>query len=49
MFSVPCTTAGGKFTPVQGLSLSDETSQMRIKKTTDELLGERQAVEHLLK
>ena len=49
MFSFPCTTSGGKFHPVQGLNLNDETSQMRIKKTTDELIGERQAVEHLLK
>ena len=49
MFSVPCTTANGKYTPVTGLNLDDEISQQRIKTTTDELLSERQAVEHLLK
>lgn len=48
MFSFPCTTKDGKFYPVQGLNLNDEISQARIKKTTDELLGERAAVEHLL-
>jgi len=48
MFSVPCTTANGKYTPVMGLNLDDEISQARIKKTTDELLGERDAVAHLL-
>lgn len=48
MFSFPCTSADGKYTPVTGLSLDDEVSQMRIKKTTDELLAERAAVEHLL-
>lgn len=48
MFSFPCTTSGGKYTPVTGLDLSDEISQARMKKTTDELLSERQAVEHLL-
>jgi len=49
MFSFPCTTKDGKYTPVTGLSLDDEVSQARIKKTTDELLSERNAVEHLLK
>lgn len=49
MFSFPCTTSGGKYKPVEGLKLDDQESQERIKKTTDELLGERQAVEHLLK
>ena len=48
MFSFPCTSKDGKYHPVQGLHLDDEISQARIKKTTDELLGERQAVEHLL-
>lgn len=48
MFSFPCTSKDGKYHPVQGLHLDDEVSQARIKKTTDELLGERQAVEHLL-
>lgn len=49
VFSFPCTTSGGKYKIVQGLNLDDEDSQAKIKKTTDELLGERQAVEHLLK
>lgn len=49
IFSFPCTTANGKYTPVTGLNLDDAESQARIKKTTEELLGERQAVEHLLK
>lgn len=49
MFSFPVTTKGGKYHLVKGLNLDDEDSQARIKKTVDELLGERQAVEHLLK
>jgi len=49
MFSFPCTTTAGKYHPVMGLNLDDEISQMRIKKTTDELLSERDAVAHLLK
>jgi malate dehydrogenase len=49
IFSFPCTTANGKYKPVEGLKLDDAESQERIKKTTDELLSERQAVEHLLK
>jgi hypothetical protein len=49
MFSFPCTTTAGKYTPVMGLNLDDEISQMRMKKTTDELIGERDAVAHLLK
>ena len=48
-FSFPCTTANGKYKPVEGLKLDDEESQKRIKKTTDELLSEKQAIEHLLK
>merc|ERR1712110_397974 len=48
MFSFPCTTTPGKYTPVTGLNLDDAISQAAIKKTTDELLGERAAVEHLL-
>lgn len=49
MFSFPCTTSGGKYKVVEGLKLDDEDSVARIKKTTDELLGERKEVEHLLK
>jgi len=49
IFSFPCTTKDGKYTVVKGLNLDDADSQARIKKTTEELVGERQAVEHLLK
>ena len=49
MFSFPCTTTPGEYAPVMGLNLDDEVSQAAIKKTTDELLAERAAVEHLLK
>jgi len=49
MFSFPCTTANGKYSPILGLNIDDEISQARIKKTTDELLSERAAVEHLIK
>jgi len=48
MFSFPCTSTPGHYKPVEGLNLDDEVSQMRIKKTTDELLAEREAVAHLL-
>jgi len=48
MFSFPCTTKNGKYSPILGLDLTDEVSVARMKKTTDELLSERQAVEHLL-
>lgn len=48
MFSFPCTTTPGEYTPVMGLNLDDEISQAAMKKTTDELLSERAAVEHLL-
>lgn len=49
VFSFPCTTQDGKYKVVQGLNLDDEQSQARIKKTVDELVGERKEVEHLLK
>ena len=48
MFSFPCTTTPGQYEPVKGLKLDDEISIARIKKTTDELLEERKAVQHLL-
>jgi len=48
MFSFPCICKDGKYAPITGINLDDEISQARMKKTTDELLGERQAVEHLL-
>lgn len=49
IFSFPCTTKDGKYSVVQGLNLDDADSQARIKKTTEELVGERQFVENLLK
>lgn len=49
IFSFPCTTKNGKYEVVKGLNLDDDDSKMRIKKTVDELLSERQAVENLLK
>lgn len=48
MFSFPCTTTPGHYEPVKGLKLDDEVSIARMKKTTDELLEERKAVQHLL-
>jgi malate/lactate dehydrogenase len=48
IFSFPVTSANGKFSIVQGLNMDDELTQASIKKTTEELLGERKAVEHLL-
>lgn len=49
IFSFPVTTKNGKYELVKGLNVDDEDSVARIKKTVDELVGERQAVEHLLK
>ena len=49
IFSFPCTTSGGKYKVIEGLNLDDEESQMRIKKTVDELTGERDAVAGMLK
>lgn len=49
IFSFPCTTKGGEWKIVDGLDVSDAFSQEKIKKTTDELLGERKFVEELLK
>ena len=49
IFSFPVTTSTpGKMKVVEGLSMDDELTVASIKKTTDELLSERQAVEHLL-
>jgi len=42
------TTSGGKMHIVEGLNMDDELTQASMKLTTDELLAERQAVEHLL-
>jgi len=48
IFSFPVTSSGGKFHLVEGLNMDDELTVNSIKKTTDELLAERAAVEHLL-
>ncbi len=48
MFSFPVTVKDGKWKIVEGLDISDEFSQDRIKTTTDELVGEREFVEHLM-
>ena len=48
IFSFLVTTSNGKVSLIEGLNMDDELTQASIKKTTDELLGERQAVEHLL-
>jgi malate dehydrogenase len=49
VFSFPVTTHGGKYKLIEGLKLDDAESVARIKKTTDELIDERNAIEHLLK
>lgn len=49
IFSFPCTVQDGQWKIVEGLDISDEFSQEKIKKTTDELISERQFVEDLLK
>jgi len=48
IFSFPVTSENGQFKLVEGLSMDDELTVASIKKTTDELLAERAAVEHLL-
>lgn len=48
IFSFPVTTSSGQMKVVEGLSMDDELTVASMKKTTDELVGERQAVEHLL-
>jgi len=48
IFSYPVTASHGKWHLVNGLNL-DQKAQDRIKKTADELLSERQAVEGFLK
>lgn len=49
IFSFPCTTKDGDYKIVEGLDISDEFSQAKIKITADELLSERAFVEDLLK
>jgi malate dehydrogenase len=48
IFSYPVTSQDGKFKIIEGLNMDDELTVASMKKTTDELLSERQAVEHLL-
>jgi len=48
IFSQPVTSKDGKFSIIEGLNMDDELTQASIKKTADELLAERAAVEHLL-
>jgi len=48
IFSFPVTSENGNFKVVKGLNMDDELTVASIKKTTDELLGERKEVEHLL-
>ena len=48
MFSMPVTSTPGQFHVVQDLNMDDELTQASMKKTTNELLEERAAVEHLM-
>jgi malate dehydrogenase len=48
IFSFPVTSENGNFKVVKGLNMDDELTIASIKKTTDELIGERNEVEHLL-
>jgi malate dehydrogenase len=47
IYSFPCTVTNGEYKVVTGLNLN-EFSQKRMKVTTDELVSERNDVEHLL-
>ena len=47
MFSYPVICSGGEYSIIQGLDL-DEFSLESIKVSEQELLEERQAIEHLL-
>lgn len=49
MFSMPCTSAGGKYKVVEGIDVDDEFTQKALKITTEDLLKERHAVEHLMR
>ena len=48
IFSFPVTTSSGKMKVIEGLNMDDELTVSLMKLTTDELLSERAAVEHLL-
>ena len=47
MYSFPITTENGEWKIIEGLDISDFSREM-MKKTEDELVGERQAIAHLL-
>lgn len=49
IFSFPVTIKGGEYHTVQGIKLDDAYTQEKIKKTTEELLQERDMVKDLLK
>ncbi|TNV77375.1 hypothetical protein FGO68_gene17500 [Halteria grandinella] len=49
IFSMPVTSANGKFSLVKGLDFDDAESVAKIKKTTEELLDQRKLIEDLLK
>ena len=48
IFSFPVITEKGEFKIIKNLSIDDELTFSALKKTTEELLGERKAVDHLL-
>jgi malate dehydrogenase len=47
MYSFPITTENGEWTIIEGLEVSDFSREM-MTKTEDELVGEREAISHLL-
>lgn len=49
VFSFPCKVTPGKYEIINGIDISDEFTQARLKATADELIAERNFVEHLLK
>ena len=48
VFSFPVKCNGGSYSLIEGIDISDEFTQAKLKKTTDELLEERAVVEDLL-
>lgn len=49
IFSFPLTIKGGDYHTVNGIKIDDAFTQDKIKKTTEELLQERDMVKELLK
>lgn len=49
IFSFPVTIKGGEYKAVDGIKIDDQYSKDKIKKTTEELLQERDMVKELLK